>query len=185
MFKSVDDFLAHYGVKGMKWGVTKRYTNYRDTVHQSSPGAIKTQVVAKTGERISVVKEKPHAILLATMKLTGRKPADTVSSMSIVDSSGKKVGSFQVWREGKETVRGEWLEVKKSAQGNGYSKAAIEGLIKAAKNDPELKHVRLQVPSDATPAKHIYGSLGFRKDRDLGEAAGFGNLEDWVLDLKK
>jgi RimJ/RimL family protein N-acetyltransferase len=104
--------------------------------------------------------------------------------MVIRDSSGKKVGSFQVWRESPTVVRGEWLQVKSSAQGRGYSKAAIDGLIIAAKKDPKLEEVRLQVPSNAEPAKHIYSQIGFKKDKDLGVVPGYGNLEDWALRVK-
>lgn len=180
MSTDVDEFLAHYGVKGMQWGVRKRYSALQDGVHTASPGAIKTQVISKTGERISVIKQKPGPLALGFMKLRGGKPESMVSTMLIQDSSGKKVGSFQVWREGIDSVRGEWLQIDKGSQGRGYSKAAIEGLIKAAGKDPKLKHVRLQVPSDAAPAKHIYQSLGFSKEKDLGEVPGYGNLEDWV-----
>ncbi len=177
--------LYHYGVKGMRWGIRKKYRAYQDSVHKASPGAIRTSVTTKTGEKISVVKEKPGPLYLAIAKMQGRKPPNNLAAMQILDSNGKKVGSFQVWREGKnsEIVRGEWLVIKDSAQGRGYSKAAIEGLIKASKNDKFAKELRLQVPSDAAPAKHIYSGLGFKKDIDLGEVPGFGNLEDWVRKL--
>jgi ribosomal protein S18 acetylase RimI-like enzyme len=175
--------LAHYGVKGMRWGHRKQqYKAYQDRVHKASPGAIKTSVKTKTGEKISVVKAKPGPLGLAVSKLVGRKPHDNLSAMEIVDSSGKKVGQFQIWREGSnlETVRGEWLSIKDSSQGRGYSKAAIEGLIKSSKNDKFAKEIRLQVPSNAEAAKHIYSQLGFKKDVDLGDAALYGNIEDWV-----
>lgn len=34
--------------------------------------------------------------------------------------------------------------------------------------------------SKADAAKHIYSSLGFQKDKDLGEAGIYGNIEDGV-----
>ena len=169
----------------MRWGVRKKYTDYQDRVHAGSPGATRTSVKTKHGETISVVKDKPGPMALAIAKLTGRKPADNISSMSIVDSSGKKVGSFQVWKESPGVVRGEWLEVDKGAQGRGYSKAAIEGLLIAARKDSKIKEVRLQVPADAAPAKHIYTSLGFKKDFDYdGAVPIYGQLEDWVHNVE-
>ncbi len=175
--------LVHYGVKGMKWGHRKQqYKAYQDRVHKASPGATKTSVTTKTGEKISVVKAKPGPLALAVSKLVGREPHDNISAMEIIDSSGKKVGQFQIWREGSnlETVRGEWLEIEAGSQGRGYSKAAIEGLIKSSEKDKFAREIRLQVPSDAEAAKHIYSQLGFKKDLDLGVAAGYGNIEDWV-----
>ena len=183
MDDGVDEFLAHYGVKGMKWGVRKRYVDYQNKIYSKSLGAAKTSVVTKTGEHISVEKEKPGPLYLAIAKLTGQKPERALSAMAIVDSTGKKVGSFQVWRESKAVVRGEWLQIDKKAQGRGYSAAAIKGLLVAAEKDPDLREVRLQVPSDAAPAKHIYSNLGFSKDVDLGNTAMFGNIEDWVYRL--
>lgn len=182
---AVDDFLAHHGVKGMRWGKHKlRYQAYQNKVHAAMPGAIKTSVKTKHGEVISVVKEKPGPLYLATAKLFNRKPENALTTMAIHDSSGKKVGSFQVWREGPHAIRGEWLEVDKSAQGRGYSKAAINGLLIAAKKDPKLQKVMLQVPSNADAAKHIYSSLGFKKEKDLGQVPGYGNLEDWAYKVK-
>lgn len=180
---SIEEVLAHHGVKGQRWGV-RRYRNYQTKVMNASPGALKTSVKTKSGETISVVKEKPGPLYLAVSKLSHRKPEDNLAAMAIVDSSGKKVGSFQVWRESPHVVRGEWLEVDKSAQGRGYSVAAIKGLLIAAKKDPNLKEVRLQVPSNAEPAKHIYTTLGFKKDKDLGVVPTFGNVEDWVYHVK-
>lgn len=179
----VDDFLAHYGVLGMRWGVRKNYTTYRDQFHRGSPGAIKTVVTTKNGETISIEKEKPGPLNLAVAKLTGRKPADQLSAMVIRDSSGNKMGSFQMWREKNNSVRGEWLSINKKAQGRGYSKAALSSLLVVARKDPTISTVRLQVPSDALAAKHIYSELGFSKERDLGYSTMWGNLEDWKLDV--
>jgi ribosomal protein S18 acetylase RimI-like enzyme len=176
---SLDD-AVHFGVKGMKWGIRKDYLAYQNKVHRATPGALKTRVVTKNGDVLTIEKEKPGALALAVGKLIGRKPPDYLSAMVIRDKDGKKVGSFQAWREGKHTIRGEWLEVKKSAQGQGYSEAAIRGLLASAKKQPGLKEVRLQVPSDAAAAKHIYSKLGFAKDKDLGVTPTYGNIEDWV-----
>jgi ribosomal protein S18 acetylase RimI-like enzyme len=179
-FTSPEEALKHVGVKGMRWGVRKKYEGYQNKFHEASPGAIKTSVKTKTGEVISVEKEKPNPVYLAIAKLTKSKPEKSLAAMVIHDSAGKKVGSFQIWRESPTVVRGEWLQIKSTAQGRGYSKAAIEGLIISAKKDPNLQEVRLQVPSNAAAAKHIYSDIGFKKDVDLGVVPGYGNLEDWV-----
>jgi hypothetical protein len=179
------EFLSHFGVKGMRWGVRKSYKNFQSRFHNASPGMIKTTVRTKSGEKITIEKEKPGPLYLAVAKLTGAKPAKSLSSMVIRTDTGAKVGSFQMWRENSTTVRGEWLEINKGSQGRGYSRAAIKGLLRAAKTDKDLKEVRLQVPRDAAAAKHIYSSLGFKKDKDLGDHPLYGGLEDWVYTVKR
>lgn len=184
-FASPEEALAHFGVKGMRWGVRKaQYIQYRDKVHQSSPGPIKTKVVTKNGDVLTIEKEKPNPIYLAISRIQKRPLENNLSAMVIRDKSGKKVGSFQIWRESKTSVRGEWLEIKGSEQGKGYSLAAIKGLQAAAKADKDLKEVRLQVPSSAAAAKHIYTKSGFTKEKDLGFVPGYGNLEDWVYRIE-
>lgn len=176
------DDLEHSGVKGMKWGIRKsaKLTEAQDRIMAATPGANHTTVVSKNGDVLSVEKERPGPLSIAVGKLTGRKPENNVSSMVLRNKDGKKVGSFQVWKDNPTTIRGEWLEVSKTEQGKGYSEAAIRGLMKAASADKTLKEVRLQVPSDAAPAKHIYTKLGFVKDKVIGNSSVYGDLEDWV-----
>jgi len=174
------DMLVHFGVKGMRWGVRKNYQAFQNRFHQGSPAPTKTSLTTRSGEKISIVKERPGPLALALAKITGQKPADSLASMQIHDSNGQKVGSFQLWREKPNVIRGEWLQINDNAKGRGYAKAAVKGLIKATKKDKNLSEIRIQVPSNAAVAKHIYTSVGFKKDIDLGVAPGFGNLEDWV-----
>lgn len=184
------DDIYHYGVKGMKWGVRKDTPNrsinkksYRQSVYEQSPGPIKTRVITKTGEKVTITKEPPSSLALAVGKLTKRNPPDYISTMNIMDGSGKKVGSFQIWKENKSTIRGEWLSINKKNQGRGYSQAAIEGLIMAAKKNPEIKTIKAEVPRNAEAAKHIYGNLGFKPYKRLGDTPQFGMIDDWKLDI--
>lgn len=188
----ISDELIHYGVKGMKWGVRRsdaELANARgkkklkEEILDKTVGARQTSVTTKSGEIISITKEPPTALAMAVGRMTGRQPPDYISTMNINDSSGKKVGSFQIWKEEPGVVRGEWLTVKQSSQGRGYSRAAIEGLLAAAQKDPEIKTVKMEVPAEAAAARHIYRSLGFESYKVLGTTTQFGVIEDWKKDV--
>ena len=183
----LNDELDHHGVKGMRWGRRKkpsRNDNYNKQYLNETPGAIKTKVKTKRGETLTIEKV-PLAGLSATVnRKLNRKPGQLAASMHISDSNGNKVGSFQVWREDKHTARGEWLSISKDRQGQGYSEAAIRGLIQASKKDRMITTIRLQVPSTSDAAKHIYSKIGFVPDTDHQNFESFG-IEEWVYRLNK
>jgi Acetyltransferases, including N-acetylases of ribosomal proteins len=175
--------LEHFGVKGMKWGVRK--AEYRESVANAAPVGSKTRVVAPNGDVLTIHRADPGPLAIAAGRLVGRKPEGYAYEMRIHNTAGEQVGAFQVWHDGPHAVRGEWLEIAPSHQGKAYSETAIRGLIEASKKKTDITEVRLQVPSNAAPAKHIYSKIGFKKDKDLGFAPGYGNLEDWVYELTK
>lgn len=184
--------IVHYGIKGMRWGVRRSDAELakarggrklKEEILDKSAGARQTSVTTKSGETISITKQPPNPLAMAIGRMTGRQPPDYISTMNINDSSGKKVGSFQIWNEEPGVVRGEWLTVKGSSQGKGYSRAAIEGLLVAAQKDPDIKTVKMEVPVEAAAARHIYSSLGFESYKVLGETDQFGVIEDWKKDV--
>ena len=71
-FDTPEAYLAHYGVKGMKWGVRKdQYRAYQDRVYKESPGAVKTVVLTKNGDTLSI--EKENSIKKKTHILDGKE----------------------------------------------------------------------------------------------------------------
>lgn len=66
MSLSNDDFLAHYGVKGMKWGVRKEEpssgSKSSTPEHKRTEAVVVLQEKLKDGGSLTVYKDPPHAI---------------------------------------------------------------------------------------------------------------------------
>lgn len=141
----VDDFLAHYGVKGMRWGVRK------------TPDEVVLRKTLKGGGEVLVTKNKPKGLAKIFPKLM-----EDAANFTIRDGSGKKVGEASfLHAKGSDEMYLEWLGVRKNSRGQGYATAAFEGAVNYAKANG-VKKLSLDVPSTSKDAQHIYTSFGFK-----------------------
>jgi len=151
--------LKHFGTKGMKWGVRKE--------QEAKPirGAVKEPIVRKTknGDTLTLTPQPPGVINTGLAKLSKgwRERVDNGASLKITDESGKKIGTATFWFKGKDDIYLNWIQINKSARGNGYASEVLSAAAEHGKKTGRKRMV-LEVPGNAPDARHIYEKMGFR-----------------------
>jgi RimJ/RimL family protein N-acetyltransferase len=162
----VEDILAHFGVKGMHWGIRKN----RTPSEKKQPKAILTHKF-KSGDSVSIYEQPPSAVarLISRMSPKYADGVDKFKTFAFKDKDGKNVGNGSFDRTSKDELYLNWISVKPKYRGKGYASAAMKGVIKYAQNEG-IKKLTLEVPGNAPDARHIYEKLGFKADGTmLGE----------------
>lgn len=175
---SVENFLAHYGVKGMKWGVRKSETSGED----KGPKLVLSEKL-KSGETISIYEHPPSLLGKMITKMSG-KP-DQFKAFALRDKDGKKIGDASFRRKSQDELYLNWIGVRTKHRGKGYASAALRGAVKYAQSEG-IKRLTLEVPGSSPDARHIYTKLGF-KDYDNGQKINpndiWGGLYPMALDV--
>lgn len=163
-FASAEEAIAHYGVKGMKWGVRKERA-------QGLHGLIEGEIVRTTsnGDRFTLSAAPPGKIqkALAAASESYAKNFATQAYMSIKDKDGKKVGEVNFWndKDDKDTVYMNWITVDESARGRGYASAVMAAAEEHSRVAGK-KRMTLEVPSFSPDARHIYEKQGFKVTKE-------------------
>jgi len=157
---SPEEALEHFGVKGMHWGVRKN----------SPPSAPLTgfgpdKIVRKTAngdeftlERTSVT---PLHKGLARLSKNYRDSYNNGASMTIKDKDGNKIGNANFWKKSDDELYLNWIDVKKSARGQGYATEVLKAAEELG-GSKGFKKMTLEVPGNSPDARHIYENLGFK-----------------------
>lgn len=163
------NYLYHYGVKGMKWGVRKKPQE-----------TWKTRT--KNGEELTIVKDRRGIIGNTVQKLTKQD----FNSYSAMNSQGKKVGHIQLDRKSKDEMNIVWMDTKKEHQGKGYATALLSTGERIAK-EQGAKKITAEVVGNSPDMQHIIDKRGYVK---TGEIKTQEMMEIWggltlvELDLK-
>lgn len=178
--ESVDDFLQHFGVKGMKWGVRKQKNEGQKL------GKLVLEHEFKTGDKLSIYQSPPGFIprTLSRISPSYKKSVDNYPQFSFRDKSGTKVGTGAFVRESKNSLYLDWIGVKTKHRGKGYATAAMKGVIKYAQNE-NITKLKLDVPGNALDAQHIYEKLGFKRNNknDVVEGNPAASLYGMEMDV--
>lgn len=171
-------YLAHYGVKGMKWGIRKKRQPY---------GTTGTKLNTSRGKTAYLTKDKPSLIVkgLQAVSKNARNLTKLTHNYDIYDERGKRVGDLQTFDESKDSVNVTWIGVNTKARGHGYASAALDQAIKQAKKDGK-KQMTLEVPGNSPDALHIYEKKGFKKGKVISSSDDiWEGLTAMRLDLTK
>lgn len=182
MTEPVDEFLMHYGVKGMRWG--KRGTREKPKAVTES-----RSVELKNGSKLQLEGQKTPlpAKLIAAMSPKFAHRINNSFNYSLKSPDGKKVGDLYLYKKKPDEMNVVWVEVDKKARGQGYASGAINATVELAKQQG-LKKVTLEVPGNSPDARHIYEKAGFKvmKEPSKFEAkmdSVWGGLTEMQLDL--
>jgi RimJ/RimL family protein N-acetyltransferase len=175
----VEDILAHFGVKGMHWGVRKN----RAASEKKQPKLVLKHTF-KSGDAVSIYENPPSSLarLIGRMSPKYAADAEKFKTFSFKDKDGKSVGDGAFNRTSKDELYLNWIGVKPKYRGKGYASAAMKGVVKYAQNEG-IKKLTLEVPGNAPDARHIYEKLGFKADgKMIGDTNDFwGGLSPMAM----
>lgn len=161
-FASPEEALAHFGTKGMRWGVRKdKPPKERVQSFVQEPVTATT----KNGDVLTVtpVSKQDGRLMQAMARKFPRYRALVENSavMDIKDKDGKNVGSAQVYRKSKDELNLVWLDIEPSHRGQGYAQAVMRS-ARDLGGEQGFKKLTLEVPGISPDARHIYEKQGFK-----------------------
>lgn len=192
----VETFLAHYGIKGMRWGV-RNDESHQARMAKGKAAAERLQIKDRT-ESLSVRMKNGDVLELsgdptpAVSKLLSRmsrkygEGVNRYSSFTVKNKDGETVGSLSMNRDTPKTLNIVWVDTKDAHKGRGYATATMSAAIQHARREG-VEKITLEVPGRSPDARHIYEKLGFKDAHVVTTPEDdeyWGGLMGMELDLK-
>lgn len=149
-------YLAHYGVKGMKWGVWNEETRRRHNRNFSAP---RRKLSEYSSEKISEASLKKFS--KQAKQLNHVRTGDNTEGI-IYSKRGKLVGMINTERKPSGEVWIQGLEVFGDNQGKGLGTALLDKAVH------DMGATRLSVSKTNVRAKQLYVKYGFETYKDDG-----------------
>lgn len=155
-----DGYLAHHGIKGMKWGV-RRYRNYDGTLTDAGRKRYSLNRVDLVQRPLS---NFPTAVLARKVSKKSAEHQLNSFDYDIEDKEGNKLGHLYLYKESPSSLNINWIDIKQKHRGQKYAQEVLNGVIDEARKRG-YKQITLEVPDEDDSALHIYKKLGFKKTR--------------------
>lgn len=156
----LEDVIAHFGVKGMRWGV-RNDRPAKTPLTGLGPDRIERRTAK--GDLFVLTKDPPNPIIktLAAISPKYRDAYNRGAYLTISDKNGKKIGDAIIDKRSDDELYLNWLGIKKSERGQGYATEAMKSAAEFGEK-AGFKKMTLEVPGNSPDARHIYEKLGFK-----------------------
>lgn len=160
-----EGYFAHFGVRGMKWGVRKD-----DSTKSKLTGLGPDEITRTTsaGDEITISKNPPGFIVKQIAKRSSKfvEHYNNGAYFIVKDKDGKKVGDAIVNKKNDDELYLNWISIKNSHRGKGYASATLQAAAEYGRQ-AGFKKMTLEVPANAPDARHIYEKMGFKVTNEV------------------